>query len=78
VVYKDTNGAWRSSAARYLAPAANRYEGWAFDLEPSSEFALSCTVNGQTSWDNNGGTNDHLQPFGTEGRGERCCPGRAW
>lgn len=61
VVFKDANQQWRSAPATYLAPASDGYEAWAFHVGPSSEFALSATINGEKFWDSNAGANYHLQ-----------------
>jgi hypothetical protein len=65
VAYKATySGAWATAQASYLAPSNGGKELWAFDVPvAATQFAVFYTVNGQTSWDNNGGADYHVAPY---------------
>ncbi|MEW9700592.1 hypothetical protein [Paenibacillus sp. SI8] len=61
VAYTTGNGQWNEQPASYAASNGNGYETWTFNIvAPASsafEFSFKYVVNGQTYWDNNGGSN---------------------
>ena len=72
--------AWQDVHASYFGPAGGNRELWYFETERSSRpyvldidfrFALRLTVNGNTTWDNNGGWNY----CAGAGQGVYGCPG---
>lgn len=65
VVYKPTYASgWATAQASYLAPSSSGHELWAFDVPvAATQFAAFYTVNGQTTWDNNGGADYHVAPY---------------
>ncbi|MBW7473149.1 CBM21 domain-containing protein [Paenibacillus oenotherae] len=71
VHYNPGNGTWYDTNASYVGPTDASHEKWSFSIATdninnahpelsgltSIEFAVKYEVNGQTYWDNNGGSN---------------------
>ncbi|MFC5699996.1 carbohydrate-binding protein [Cohnella faecalis] len=75
--YTTDNVTWYDTSASYVGPTDGTHEKWSFNISTSSfttdhpelktltfiKFAVKYEVNGNTYWDNNGGSDYYNEPY---------------